>query len=1389
MPIKKELNDEYPEINNNWVEKLPRFRNNAEFEKEKERVSQRIELYKKYGNEEAVFKARRWLSQISAVNAGANPLEVARGKYDNFLKPLGPLPVNQQSNKATQPIVPKLGSSINTTKTISPKLPLAPVKTVTLEQAKKAWEHGNKGNRYYDAMTEEQKKAFWQYGADRNLIAFDKLNDLGKAEYQKYVDPLHPQYKFFTPSNKQYYQTQNEKIIDAITPNGLKNMLSKNPAEIAAIESKAEPLPKRIGGRALQDVETDERFQAKKPIMTGKYVPGKGYTNTINPSGNKLLDFINATSGKAVNTIFGTDYNQVGNMGKGMNAATDISGAILGYTAPLGETGSLWNAAGKVTNKLGSAAGKLLPKVVKSGAGKLAAKIATNKVGKVALNLGKVAAEGAPAGAMLDALQGMQRGESKEQILNRVGQGLAYGAVGNVGLSVIGKAIQGLKAGRLAKIPVPEVVATKADLKPKTNIISQGAYKVKNTRLNKAIEEYNNAIETIQNHFQTNQLRTDEMARIKTELGIDLDSLIRNIENAEKGISISDIGAKRNLSNAAGVTSLPKINKPTLTPKGLKPLLEVKKAGAETVEQVAATALKPPEIKPKNIELPRLDKKPKELKPLLPKGLKPAIGTKEQGLKKTILNAPLLNPGMKQELKKKPLLYNPLANVDTLERARQVIQNNYDEAIRRAKEGPATAENNAIGMELVRRLQGEGRYNEAIDIIENVSRKATESGQAIQALSMWGRLTPEGMLRYTQKLFDKANDQLTKDGYKLINKLKLTEDFAKDITDRMTKINTMPEGRAKTVEIAKVLRDIDEQIPKSVWRKVSTIQTMAQLLNPKTMVRNTIGNAIFGGLENVSNVIGTPIDTVISKLTGQRTTILPSMKTQAEAGAKGFVEAVEDALQGIDTKGMGTKFDLGTGNTFKRNTLLGKLETGMNVGLRATDSAFAEAARAESLRQQMKIAGVTEPTPGMIEIADKVAKYRTFQDSNNFSEGFKRLKEGLNRLSGFFTGTTEWGLGDLVLKYSKTPANILARGIDYSPLSAIKVINEATKPLRGKVFNQKEFIDALSRGTTGTGLIVLGYQLNKLGLITGAPDKDYDVASLKRDIGQGEYRLNTTALSRYISSNNPEDAKPKKGDTYVSWDWTAPTSIMLGIGANVGQRNGNTADLVTTLVDASVSGLNTIVEQPLLTGVRKLAGGYDPVKNISNVLQGAPASFTPSILNQVKQLTDNTTRNYYSPDYGKEAGNMVKARLPILSRSLEPRITTLGKVKETYQGDSNNLLNVFLNPAYVSKYDPTPAAEMVLDIYEKSGEKIQFPRIATTYIMREGKRINLLPSQVTALQKRMGEETLKTFNELAKSPAFRKLPPEEQAKKLQSILTKISQEAKEKVVLPQLGIK
>ena len=100
----------------------------------------------------------------------------------------------------------------------------------------------------------------------------------------------------------------------------------------------------------------------------------------------------------------------------------------------------------------------------------------------------------------------------------------------------------------------------------------------------------------------------------------------------------------------------------------------------------------------------------------------------------------------------------------------------------------------------------------------------------------------------------------------------------------------------------------------------------------------------------------------------------------------------------------------------------------------------------DSLAEQMEIAGVTEATDEMMAIAVALGKYRTFQDetalSNMFTSIKKEVLESYGGVGGKIEGhnkrtPNEFGtLGDLIMPFPKTPANILGRAIDYSPVGA-----------------------------------------------------------------------------------------------------------------------------------------------------------------------------------------------------------------------------------------------------------------------------------------------------------------------------------------------------------------
>jgi hypothetical protein len=424
----------------------------------------------------------------------------------------------------------------------------------TQEQAEKAWKHGNKGKQYYDAMTEEQKKAMWQYGFDRKLIDTSKLGPGAKAEYQKYVNPSQPEYAMqasIVEKPKQYIQTQNEKITSAVTPQGIKNMISQSPEQIATKRVETPKVLTTADKRRLLNERNLGKYDPQEKVQT----TGKAGLAKVPTASNRMIP--------------------VGKAGIIKTQARDFNGidaALLGTldSATLGAMNIRDDAAIKENSgafKAGQIGGYLIPYGT-------AAKAVKPVVGKIANTVLRNVTEGAIAGGGVQALENTIQGKSLEQNAKETGAGMVIGAGIDALLPGAGKlakrVIDNIQLGKLSKIPVSEVATTVENgLKPAT---LKGTYKVKNTALDKALNEYNEAIETIQNHFKTNELRTDEMARIKPELGIDLNAILKNIRNAEKSVSVSEIGQRRNLSNVAGVTDLPKINKTVLKP----PISEVK---------------------------------------------------------------------------------------------------------------------------------------------------------------------------------------------------------------------------------------------------------------------------------------------------------------------------------------------------------------------------------------------------------------------------------------------------------------------------------------------------------------------------------------------------------------------------------------------------------------------------------------------------------------------------------------------------------------------------------------------------------------------------------------------------------------------------------------------
>jgi len=454
---------------------------------------------------------------------------------------------------------------------------------------------------------------------------------------------------------------------------------------------------------------------------------------------------------------------------------------------------------------------------------------------------------------------------------------------------------------------------------------------------------------------------------------------------------------------------------------------------------------------------------------------------------------------------------------------------------------------------------------------------------------------------------------------------------------------------------------------------------------------------------------------------------------------------------------------------------------------RAYNNTIGEIATLRAMNQGIKGKGaIKNMALGIMKNADDIAHqtarknglYNTFQDENMASTAFVTLKRGLNI-------NKEFGLGDILIKYPRTPGALLSRGLEYSPLGVIKSgltlarpwISKNAEPVRAEV------IESLTRAAVGTfGLTGMGYYLANVGIITGSSPKDKDVTQLEKQSGGGPYRLNWSALKRFVSSGfNSSVTGRRPGDKLISYDWMQPLAMAVSAGANIAQnikgKKNATEGLGATLAGSFEGAINTLAEQPLIQGVTRFVQGYDMGENVTNTAKGIPASFMPTLGKQIAQSTDNTTRLTYDTSPIKESMNMVIAKLPGLSKKLPVAYDTLGKPKEAFQGGGNNVFNVFLNPAFVSKYDVTPAAELALRTFADTGETKQFPRVAAKSFKISGKSYELTPQEYSEFQRIIGEKTQQGFSKMRRTNR-----PEEQIKDMVKVLDEAGETGKMEIL-------
>jgi hypothetical protein len=454
-----------------------------------------------------------------------------------------------------------------------------------------------------------------------------------------------------------------------------------------------------------------------------------------------------------------------------------------------------------------------------------------------------------------------------------------------------------------------------------------------------------------------------------------------------------------------------------------------------------------------------------------------------------------------------------------------------------------------------------------------------------------------------------------------------------------------------------------------------------------------------------------------------------------------------------------------------------------------------------SLARQMALARVDIPTARMIDNAHADGNRTIFYNKtavNNLVNGV--VRKGLDLPTQWiFKG--KYGAGTATVPFVRVPSAVLTEGAAWTPLGLGKFLIELGRPIfTDDPFDSKQAADAIVKAAVGTGSLVMsGYQLYKLGVLRGAPDENRDLEAMRQASGWGKYSFNLSDFKRrWISWNwHTKSLTPAEGDVIYNYNWLEPLSFPIAFGASIahGEEKGDLdlkrGKIVSPLANATLAGLQTITEHPMLQGVQRLMAaigegriGQAGAQLVTNI----PGNFIPSIVRQTMQYMDNVPRETRGgtgspvlPLALDQEIARIEAEIPVLSKKYPAKYDVFGQAQERYQYGQNSLWNIFFDPQMINKFKTSPQLAEMERIYSTSGSGAALERVTPTTIMVNGKQTQLTNEQISDYQRYVGLVGPAMLTRFMASPAFAAEPLLMKQKTISAVLVAVNNAAKQQL--------
>jgi len=670
----------------------------------------------------------------------------------------------------------------------------------------------------------------------------------------------------------------------------------------------------------------------------------------------------------------------------------------------------------------------------------------------------------------------------------------------------------------------------------------------------------------------------------------------------------------------------------------------------------------------------------------------------------------------------------------------------------------------------------------AVAILTDTQAHERSAAQALQAQRMLKKMSPEYQLYSLQKSAQSIADELTakhKTQYDITIDPALVQEFM-EVAGK--------DADAQAAVEKKIRRNIASQVPSTFMDKWNAWRYLAMLGNPRTHIRNFVGNAGFMPVRMMKNVVAASIEAGAQKvgILNERTkSVLTLSKEDRARMSLGWA----DYTNVVDTIQSGGKYDDARSAIDRERTIFGLkplewLRVTNTTALDTADTKFSRPAYAESLASYLKANGITADGYNAMTAAEKAkaqeyaikeAQKATYRDHNAFSDFVARLGknyQGDNKAAKAANIVLEG-----VLPFKRTPANLVVRAAEYSPLGLAKALTYDIVQVKKGNMSATEMIDNLSSGLVGSAVVGLGMYLASLGLISGGGGSDDKQDEFNELQGKQAYAVTI-------------------GDKTFTLDWLAPEAIPFFMGVEIFNRMTDNSENGLTLDEAlkTASKLtDPMLEMSMLQGVQDVIEGVKYSESplvgaIANAATGYLTQGAPTLFGQIERTFAEDTRQSTFVDKNSGVPSNVQILLGKTFNKLPGEYNQIDYIdawgRTTSTGTPlERAVNNFISPAYSSEVKTTAVDKELQRLYDTGADGTSniFPSKAEKSITINKTKINMTAEDYVEYAKTKGQTAYKTVSGVIESSQYKRLTDSEKAAVISRAYTYADYVAKSKL--------